>query len=125
MKSKSKNNSLTPEQNYILYNEGTEPPGSSELNYEKREGSYYCVGCNTKLFRSNQKFESGTGWPSFFESLPDVFETKIDTLIGYPRTEYHCKKCGGHHGHLFNDGPKPTGKKFCNNGSCLVFKPDE
>ncbi len=125
MKSKSKNNSLTPEQNYILYNEGTEPPGSSELNYEKREGSYYCVGCNTKLFRSNQKFESGTGWPSFFESLPDVFETKIDTLIGYPRTEYHCKKCGGHHGHLFNDGPKPTGKRFCNNGSCLVFKPDE
>jgi Conserved domain frequently associated with peptide methionine sulfoxide reductase len=69
------------------------------------------------------KFESGSGWPSFFSSLPEVFETKTDTNIGYERTEYHCKKCGGHHGHIFDDGPKPTGKRFCNNGLCLVFKP--
>ena len=71
------------------------------------------------------KFDSGTGWPSFFKSLPNVFETKTDNLIGYPRTEYHCKNCKGHHGHLFEDGPKPTGKRFCNNGLCLVFKPKE
>jgi peptide-methionine (R)-S-oxide reductase len=71
------------------------------------------------------KFDSGTGWPSFFKSLPDVFETKTDNLIGYPRTEYHCKNCKGHHGHLFDDGPKPTGKRYCNNGTCLVFKPKE
>ena len=71
------------------------------------------------------KFDSGTGWPSFFKSLPDVFETKTDNHIGYPRTEYHCKNCKGHHGHLFDDGPKPTGKRFCNNGACLIFKPKE
>ena len=116
---------LTPEQNYILKHEGTEPPGSSHLNDEKRNGTYHCVGCNTKLFDSKTKFESGSGWPSFFESLPDVFEEKTDMNIGYPRTEYHCKKCKGHHGHIFNDGPKPTGKRYCNNGICLVFKPKE
>ena len=75
------------------------------------------------VFDSNTKYESGSGWPSFYESLPDVFETKIDYHLGYDRTEYHCKKCGGHHGHIFEDGPKPTGKRFCNNGVCLVFKP--
>ena len=92
---------------------------------EKREGSYHCVGCGTKLFESNKKYESGSGWPSFFEALPNVFETKIDTLVGSPRTEYHCKKCGGHHGHIFDDGPKPTGKRYCNNGLCLVFVPEK
>ena len=117
------NKDLTPKQKYILYEEGTESPGSSPLNYEKRKGDYYCVGCGTKLFESIKKYESGTGWPSFFEALPNVFETKIDNLIGSPRTEYHCKKCKGHHGHIFDDGPKPTGKRYCNNGLCLVFAP--
>tara|TARA_B100001559_G_C16368780_1_gene561008 strand:+ start:222 stop:599 length:378 start_codon:yes stop_codon:yes gene_type:complete len=123
MKNKDWDADLTPEQNYILKQEGTEPPGSSPLNNEKREGAYHCAGCDLKLFESNMKFESGTGWPSFFKSLPNVFETKTDNLIGYPRTEYHCKNCKGHHGHLFDDGPKPTGKRYCNNGTCLVFKP--
>ena len=123
MNFKKWNKKLTPEQNYILKEEGTEPPGSSPLNSEKREGAYFCAGCDTKLFESNMKFESGSGWPSFFDSLDGVFETKTDHLIGYPRTEYHCKKCKGHHGHLFDDGPKPTGKRYCNNGICLVFKP--
>ena len=116
---------LTPQQKHILHEEGTEAPGSSSLNYEKREGSYYCVGCGTKLFESKTKYESGSGWPSFYDSLPNVIETKTDMDIGYPRTEYHCKKCGGHHGHIFEDGPKPTGKRYCNNGLCLVFKPKE
>ena len=123
MKSKDWDSNLTPEQNYILKQEGTEPSGSSPLNNEKREGTYHCAGCGIKLFDSNMKFDSGTGWPSFFKSLPNVFETKTDNLIGYPRTEYHCKNCKGHHGHLFDDGPKPTGKRYCNNGTCLVFKP--
>ena len=114
---------LTPEQNYVLKQEGTESPGSSHLNDEKREGSYYCVGCGTKLFDSSSKYESGSGWPSFFKSMPNVFEEKTDMNIGYSRTEYHCKKCGGHHGHIFDDGPKPTGKRYCNNGVCLIFKP--
>ena len=112
---------LTEEQKNILFKEATEPPGSSQLNYEKREGDYCCAGCGTKLFESKTKYESGSGWPSFFQSLPNVFETKIDNLIGAPRTEYHCKKCSGHHGHIFDDGPKPTGKRYCNNGLCLVF----
>ena len=112
---------LTSEQLNILRDSGTEPPGSSSLNHEKREGDYYCAGCDTKLFESSKKYESGSGWPSFFEALPNVFETKIDTLIGSPRTEYHCKKCGGHHGHIFDDGPEPSGKRYCNNGLCLVF----
>ena len=117
------NNDLTSEQYDILRKEGTEPPGSSPLNKEKREGDYHCVGCGTKLFSSSAKYESGSGWPSFFSSLPGVFETKTDMNTGYARTEYHCKKCGGHHGHIFDDGPKPTGKRFCNNGLCLFFIP--
>ena len=119
------NKNLTTEQKNILFEEGTETPGSSPLNYEKRQGSYHCAGCGTKLFESNAKYESGSGWPSFYQSLPNVFETKVDTLIGSPRTEYHCKKCGGHHGHIFNDGPKPTGKRYCNNGLCLNFIPEK
>lgn len=120
---KKEDSHLTFEQINILKNEGTEPSGSSPLNYEKRDGDYFCAGCSAKLFNSKKKFESGTGWPSFFEALPDVFETKTDTSAGYARTEYHCKKCGGHHGHIFDDGPKPTGKRYCNNGLCLVFVP--
>ena len=108
---------LTPEQENILKKEGTEAPGSSSLNYEKRDGYYLCIGCGTRLFESNKKYESGSGWPSFFESLPNVFETKIDNSIGSPRTEYHCRKCKGHHGHIFDDGPKPTEKRYCNNGT--------
>ncbi len=118
----SKKDNLTPEQKFVLFEEGTEAPGSSPLNFEKREGSYHCVSCGTKLFESKAKYESGSGWPSFFESLPNVFETKTDNHTGYARTEYHCKKCGAHHGHIFDDGPKPTGKRFCNNGICLFFR---
>ena len=118
-----KNLNLTPVQENILFKEATEPPGSSELNNEKREGSYHCANCDTELFKSSTKYESGSGWPSFYKSLPDVFETKTDHHIGYARTEYHCKKCGGHHGHIFDDGPQPTGKRYCNNGVCLIFKP--
>ena len=119
------NKNLTLEQKKVLLKEGTEKPGSSPLNYEKREGGYLCAGCSTKLFESKKKYESGSGWPSFYEALPGVFETKIDNLTGSPRTEYHCKKCGGHHGHIFDDGPKPTGKRYCNNGVCLIFKPKD
>ena len=114
---------LTLEQKNILLREDTESPGSSPLNHEKREGDYFCAACETKLFESKSKYESGSGWPSFFESLPGVFETKVDNIIGSPRTEYHCKECGGHHGHIFDDGPKPSGKRYCNNGLCLIFRP--
>ena len=113
---------LTAEQKLVLFEDGTETPGTSELNQEKREGSYYCVNCDEKLFDSTTKYESGSGWPSFFKSLSNVFETKTDHLLGHVRTEYHCKNCGGHHGHIFEDGPEPTGKRYCNNGICLVFK---
>jgi len=122
MNKENKPQTLTPEQYYVLRGEGTEHPESSTLNKEKREGDYFCIGCGTKLFESNTKYESGSGWPSFFKSLPNVFETKIDHHMGYDRTEYHCKKCGGHHGHIFEDGSQPTGKRYCNNGICLVFK---
>ena len=114
---------LTSEEFMILREEGTEMPNSSELNYEKREGTYHCKGCGIKLFESNTKYNSGSGWPSFFESIQDVFETKTDHHIGYPRTEYHCANCGSHHGHIFDDGPQPTGKRYCNNGASLIFKP--
>lgn len=114
---------LDPEQYIIMREEGTERPGSSELNDEKREGTYHCAGCDALLFDSKSKYESGSGWPSFFESKSEVFDVKIDNHIGYPRTEYHCSKCGSHHGHIFDDGPEPTGKRFCNNGKALKFKP--
>ena len=114
---------LTLEQKNILLEEGTEPPGTSPLNQEKREGDYYCAGCNTKLFESKKKYESGSGWPSFFESLPNVFETKTDYSLGMKRVEYHCSNCGAHHGHVFEDGPGESGKRFCNNGLCLIFIP--
>jgi len=121
--SKIDKSKLSIDQEFVLLKEGTERPFSSKLNNEKREGSYHCVGCDAELFNSKNKYESGSGWPSFFKSLPDVFETKTDYNLGYARTEYHCKKCGGHHGHIFDDGPEPTGKRYCNNGICLNFRP--
>lgn len=116
-------NKLSELQKNILYKEHTEKPFSSALCDEKRKGTYVCAGCNAPLFSSDQKFESGTGWPSFFDSLPDSFATKSDRSFFMVRTEYHCKKCGGHHGHIFDDGPSPTGKRFCNNGEVLKFLP--
>ena len=104
-----------------MFGEGTERPFSSQLLNNKKKGFYHCVNCDAKLFESTSKYESGSGWPSFFKSLPDVFETKTDNHLGYIRTEYHCKSCGSHHGHIFDDGPKPTGKRYCNNGICLFF----
>ncbi|MBL8517728.1 MAG: peptide-methionine (R)-S-oxide reductase MsrB [Betaproteobacteria bacterium] len=114
---------LTPEQYQILRKEGTERAGSSPLNDEKRPGVFHCAGCDLALFTSDMKYDSGTGWPSFFTTLPGAFGTKTDFRLIYPRTEYHCARCGGHHGHVFNDGPKPTGQRWCNNGLALKFKP--
>jgi len=112
---------LTPAQYDILRNEGTEQPFTSPLNNEKREGEYLCAACNTKLFHSSMKFDSGTGWPSFFQHYPGVIGTKVDFKMIIPRIEYHCSVCEGHHGHVFDDGPEPTGKRFCNNGVVLKF----
>jgi peptide-methionine (R)-S-oxide reductase len=107
----------------ILREEGTEPPGSSPLNNEKRPGVFVCAGCGLPVFTSEMKYESGTGWPSFFAAIPGAFETRTDFKLILPRTEYHCARCGGHHGHVFNDGPQPTGKRWCNNGVSLKFIP--
>ena len=107
----------------VLREEGTERPGSSPLNAEKRPGVFACAGCDLPLFTSEMKYESGTGWPSFFTTIPGAFETKKDHLLFTPRTEYHCARCGGHHGHVFDDGPAPTGQRWCNNGVALKFIP--
>lgn len=116
---------LTPEQFKILREEGTEYPYSSALNSEKRRGLYLCAGCDLPLFESHAKYDSGTGWPSFFQSIPNHLNTKTDYRLIYPRTEYHCARCGGHQGHLFDDGPRPTGQRWCNNGLALKFIPEE
>ncbi|MEY4597617.1 MAG: hypothetical protein RLZZ445_414 [Pseudomonadota bacterium] len=107
----------------VLREEGTERAGSSPLNGEKRPGVFACAGCDLPLFTSEMKYESGTGWPSFFTTIPGVFATKKDYLLFTPRTEYHCVRCGGHHGHVFDDGPAPTGQRWCNNGVALKFIP--
>jgi peptide-methionine (R)-S-oxide reductase len=115
---------LTPEQFAILRKEATERPFSSPLNAESRSGIYCCAGCGAPLFRSDTKFDAGCGWPSFNAALPDALDTKTDYRLAYPRTEYHCANCGGHHGHLFDDGPSPTGMRYCSNGAALKFVPD-
>ena len=115
---------LSAEQYKVLFREATERPFSSPLNGEKRDGTYICAACFLPLFSSAAKFDSGTGWPSFFQPINEAhIGTKRDFKLILPRTEYHCARCGGHQGHVFNDGPQPTGLRYCNNGVALVFVP--
>jgi peptide-methionine (R)-S-oxide reductase len=116
---------LTPEQYDVLRHEGTERPFTSPLLNEHRGGAFACAACGLPLFDAAAKYDSGTGWPSFFQALPDHVETSLDTQLAAPRTEYHCARCGGHQGHVFNDGPQPTGLRYCNNGVALKFVPKE
>jgi peptide-methionine (R)-S-oxide reductase len=116
---------LPPESYKVLREESTERAGTSPLNNEKRPGVFVCAGCGLPVFTSEMKYESGTGWPSFFTTIPGVFDQKKDFYLIYPRTEYHCKRCGGHHGHVFDDGPQPTGQRWCNNGVALKFIPKD
>lgn len=112
---------LTPDQYEVLRQEGTERPFTSPLNREKHQGMFVCAACGLELFPSKFKFDSGTGWPSFYDALPGHVEFKTDFKLVVPRTEYHCARCGGHHGHVFKDGPPPTGLRYCNNGIALRF----
>ncbi len=114
---------LSPEAYAVLRQESTERPYSSPLNNEHRAGVFGCAGCKLPLFSSKTKFDSGTGWPSFWAPLPNAVSTKRDTLIGEERTEVHCRRCGGHLGHVFDDGPQPTGKRYCMNGVAMIFAP--
>ncbi len=114
---------LTPQQYYVLRDHGTERAGTSPLNHEKREGIFACAGCDLPLFPSKTKFESGTGWPSFYEPLPNAVGTKSDRSFFMTRTEVHCSRCLGHLGHVFEDGPPPTGLRYCMNGVALKFEP--
>ena len=115
---------LTPEQYDVLRGHGTERPGSCALLHEKRRGTFSCAGCGQPLFRNDTKFESGTGWPSFNTPLPGAVETTVDRSYGMVRTEVHCSQCGGHLGHVFPDGPPPTGDRYCMNGVALNFQPE-
>jgi peptide-methionine (R)-S-oxide reductase len=117
--------SLTPEQFQVLRGHGTERAGSSALNGEKRDGTFICAGCGQPLFSSAAKFESGTGWPSFSTPLDAAVETATDGSLFMARTEVHCAACGGHLGHVFPDGPRPAGQRYCMNGVALEFKPDK
>jgi peptide-methionine (R)-S-oxide reductase len=116
---------LSPEQYRVLREHGTERPGSSALNAEKRQGMFACAGCGQKLFESDTKFESGSGWPSFFAPLPGAVGTETDRSLFMTRTEVHCSRCGGHLGHVFPDGPAPTGERYCMNGTALRFEPSD
>jgi len=116
---------LTDEEFRVLRKEGTERPWTSPLNDEKRAGTYVCAGCALPLFSHETKFDSGTGWPSFFEYIDGALDTKTDYKMIVPRTEYHCSRCGGHQGHVFKDGPNPTGLRYCNNGVALDFVPSD
>ena len=113
---------LKPEQYDVLRNEGTERSGTSPLDREKRKGTFHCAGCDLPLFASDAKFDSGTGWPSFHTALGGAISSKTDFKMILPRTEYHCARCGGHQGHVFDDGPRPSGKRYCNNGVALRFE---
>ncbi len=126
IKSKSEWKAILPPETYrVMFEEKTEASGSSPLNNEHREGTYICAACNQPLFDSSTKFESGTGWPSFYDHLPGALATKTDYKLIWPRTEYHCSRCGGHQGHVFKDGPEPTRLRYCNNGVALQFIPKE
>jgi peptide-methionine (R)-S-oxide reductase len=116
---------LTPEQFRVLREHGTERAGTSPLNWEKREGTFNCTGCGQPLFTSDTKFESGTGWPSFYRPIEGAVGTTVDRSFGMTRVEVHCAQCGGHLGHVFPDGPRPTGERYCMNGVALRFEPKE
>lgn len=116
---------LPPAAYEVLRHEATERPGSSPLNHEWRDGTYVCAACGHPLFDAEVKFDAHCGWPSFSQALPGAFETKTDYHVGYARTEYHCANCGGHHGHVFDDGPEPTGLRYCSNGVALRFVPKD
>ena len=115
---------LTADQYYVLREHGTEYAGSSPLDREKRRGTFHCAGCDLPLFSSSTKYDSGTGWPSFWQPLPNAIGTSIDRSLFSVRTEVHCRRCGGHLGHVFNDGPAPTGLRYCMNGVAMTFKPE-